>query len=980
MKILKKNSIKRKVLIAMIFTLIVQASLFLFTVLCSGIMNTLKENSFDLFNDRINEKSDFFENQMMKYWSSNISTSRDRINSYILKTLKEKGLSTDELNSDNLIANEILKDVSEDILSMLRQSHTTGAFIILDTKDKEDSDLIKKEGFYIKDFDPSYNLYDNQDLHMEIGSLEIADKFKLNLDKNWSKSCLFRKDRPQENLNFFYKPINEAIKNKNASIKYSNLGYWSKPAEDAKENYKVITYSLPLIDVEGNPYGVIGIDMDLTYINKLFKETDLNKEYSYIIGIDDNYTNYNNILVGDGDGILDEQSNTIEFDNKSVYKDIYKIKNIKNKDRNLYGSIGYLDLYDNNSPFIDEKWTVIGIVEKDILFGHINKLIKFLLLASIISTIIGIFVAIILGNRLTKPIRELSETVIKSDPQGPLELKQINISEIDDLSMAITTLSAKSMDSASKLTQIIELLNMPIGAFEYSQNEERVYCTKGFFKVMGLESLSEYNKYSYKKIFNLILGEISRNKLEGSKDIYVIKDRNALDKYIRLNVTNKGLEIFGVITDVTQEVLEKKKIEYERDHDALTNLMDRRAFKRIVINKLKEDNIGIGAFVMCDMDNLKFVNDTYGHDCGDEYLKEASIILKEFENYNGIVSRRSGDEFVSFIYGYENKDQIRDIVNKIHKKMKDTVVKFSKNEKIRLRASFGIAWYPDDSNNYYNLSKYADFAMYKIKHTLKGNVYEFNKEEYNEDSFLFDKREELNKLIDEELVKYAFQPIVDAHTGEIYAYEALMRSKLESIKSPIQIISLATAESKLYQIEKLTWFKALEAFAEHEDEVGDAKLFINSIPNYVLSDDDAKEFEERYSKYLSRLVIEFLENEKSNSVYTVKKKKLIEKWNANLAIDDFGSGYNNEATLLEITPGFVKIDMEIVRGIDKDQNRQQLAKNLVSYASGRNIKIIAEGVETREELEKVIELGVDYIQGYYLSKPSFNPPQRVNFK
>ena len=207
-----------------------------------------------------------------------------------------------------------------------------------------------------------------------------------------------------------------------------------------------------------------------------------------------------------------------------------------------------------------------------------------------------------------------------------------------------------------------------------------------------------------------------------------------------------------------------------------------------------------------------------------------------------------------------------------------------------------------------------------------------------------------------------------------------MRSKLESIKSPIQIISLATAESKLYQIEKLTWFKALEAFAEHEDEVGDAKLFINSIPNYVLSDDDAKEFEERYSKYLSRLVIEFLENEKSNSVYTVKKKKLIEKWNANLAIDDFGSGYNNEATLLEITPGFVKIDMEIVRGIDKDQNRQQLAKNLVSYASGRNIKIIAEGVETREELEKVIELGVDYIQGYYLSKPSFNPPQRVNFK
>ena len=78
---------------------------------------------------------------------------------------------------------------------------------------------------------------------------------------------------------------------------------------------------------------------------------------------------------------------------------------------------------------------------------------------------------------------------------------------------------------------------------------------------------------------------------------------------------------------------------------------------------------------------------------------------------------------------------------------------------------------------------------------------------------------------------------------------------------------------------------------------------------------------------------------------------------------------------LAITPDFVKIDMEIVRGIDKDLNRQQISKNLISYAKQRNIKIVAEGVETKEELEKLIEFGVDYIQGYYFSKPEFIPPE-----
>jgi EAL domain-containing protein (putative c-di-GMP-specific phosphodiesterase class I) len=230
-------------------------------------------------------------------------------------------------------------------------------------------------------------------------------------------------------------------------------------------------------------------------------------------------------------------------------------------------------------------------------------------------------------------------------------------------------------------------------------------------------------------------------------------------------------------------------------------------------------------------------------------------------------------------------------------------------------------------------------------------------------------------LLDEELIEYAYQPIVDARNGTIFAYEALMRSQLESLRSPLHIIKLATADFRLYEIERITFFKALEGFIRNKEKFKDAKLFVNSIPNQALSNEDCEEFEQLYGEHLDRLVIELLENERSNGEFISKKRKSIEKWNAKLAIDDFGSGYNNEAALLAITPDFVKIDMGIVRGIDNDLNRQQISKNLISYAKQRGIKVVAEGVETSEELEKLIELGVDYLQGYHFSKPEFIPPE-----
>lgn len=973
-----KNSIIRKIIKSMIIVLVTQASIFIIMFMTCGIIDNLKENAFNTLNDKVKEKNIYLQNKMLQSWN-NIGEYEEKINNYILDELSEKDLTTDDLNNSHELSAEVLNNVSADIISMLRNKGATGAFIVFDSNEEkfEEDGAVYKEGFYIRDLDPTSNSSDNSDLLIQRGPASIAENFKIPMISDWKSKCVFYENEPASNHYFFYKPIEAAIENK--EIDHKKLGYWGKPSILTDDNLKVITYSVPLINYDGHPYGVLGIDIDVEYINKILKEDRINKVDSYAIVVSEgDEMIFDNITaVGEIGRELIKASKNLEFNIDKIYYDTYKIKENEYLNDTIYGCIKYFNLYGSNVPYEDEKWAIVGLIEKNNLFYYINEIMTIVILSLTISTLISIIVAYMTGKSFTRPIITLVKKVNESDPKKPCVLEKINVSEIDELSSAITNLSINVADSASKLVQVIELFNMPIGAFESKKDEGKVYYTNGFFDILGIEDTHLKNGCLESEVFKQTMNKILVLKEENTNDIFKITNNINKTKWIRINIKEDETKSYGVITDVTQEVLERRKIAYERDHDILTGLLSRLAFRDIVSNKICYEEAGLynAAFVICDLDNLKYINDIYGHECGDKYIKEAGEILKEFEEFNSVVCRRSGDEFVIFIYGYKNKEDIRNIIIDIHNKMKNTSVTFSEDKNLKIRSSMGVAWYPEDADNYNELIRYSDFALYKVKHQVKGEINEFNKKEYDEESFLLHDKEELNKLIDGQLIEYAFQPIVDAHTGKIFAYEALMRSKLPTIRSPFHIISLATAESKLYEIERLTWFKSFEAFAKNEKEFGDAKLFINSIPNYVLSEKDAKEMEDRYLKYFPRLVVEFLENERSTSESTAKKKKLIEMWNAQLAIDDFGSGYNNEATLLDITPDFVKIDMEIIRGIDKDLNRQQICKNLISYAKGRNIKIIAEGVETKEELEKTIELGVDYIQGYYFCTPEFIPPK-----
>lgn len=153
----------------------------------------------------------------------------------------------------------------------------------------------------------------------------------------------------------------------------------------------------------------------------------------------------------------------------------------------------------------------------------------------------------------------------------------------------------------------------------------------------------------------------------------------------------------------------------------------------------------------------------------------------------------------------------------------------------------------------------------------------------------------------------------------------------------------------------------------------DSRLFINTISNSCIRIVGVEPIERLHSDILPKIVLEMLEGEDLNQEYLELKKEYIKKWGGKIALDDFGTGYNSEYALLTIGPDIIKIDRSIITDCDKDASRRLIISNLVKLAHTRHISVLAEGVETGEELETVMACGVDLLQGYYFERPSFEP-------
>ena len=973
------RSIFSRVFIPIMALLILQAILYTVVFWRGNVIKHIEQNAFDIFNEHaVNSSQNLMNN--LSHISLALEENVALLTPKIEKVIDESNLDYDDVFVNYDLNKKIVAEIAPELIKLLNHNDINGIFMVLDGPLNSASfpEVAPRAGIYIRRLNRDVIASDNSHMLLERGMPDLSKKLNIALDTYWSSGFEFSNNVTPEN-EFFFDPINAARKT-GAVGKSSYYGKWCGCYSMSPNDIPVFSYSIPIVTRDRSVIGVIGMDITNSTLTSLMPYQNLssNGDAAYFLGYStDGGQSYkhaaNNGAIYryhfSGSGHI-----TPEYYVES-HADVFHTTDPEGC--SFFGVKKPMTLYQSNTPFENEQWALIGLAQSDILL-HFSKQLSnaaaFSLLLSLAAGFVGVW---LVAHLFTTPIRRLVQQLRTSNPWERIYLRKLGINEIDELTVSIENLSTRIADTSERIARIFAIAPVAIGVFEYDRRASSVFCSTGLCRLLNWPETSD-KEYVFidRHEFESRLIKIDKNLFSSKQLQFSILVDGKSTRWLRADTVTQNNTVIGAITDITAEVASKRRIEFERDYDTLTGLYNLRAFTNRYNSLFANGDLETACLLMWDLDNLKHINDTYGHEFGDRYIQAFSECLELFSEHNALVARRSGDEFYVFLHGYESQEEINDIVGTIWDKINAKSILLPDGSRYRIRVSGGIAWYPADTCDRDELLRYADFAMYNAKHNLKGTIRGFDSRAYRDNAHIIDGYEVISGLIEGELVKFAMQPIVSARDGSIYGYEMLMRPQIPGNYSPLDILKMAQIHSKLYHIERISFFKGIQTFIEQvifKTIPADSRVFLNSIANQTLTAEDIARFESTFSKYLDRIVIEITESEQDNEEYSLRKVERAHKWNAGIAIDDYGSGYNSESTLITLQPDIVKVDMTILRGIDKDPNRQTMLESLISYARKAGVAILAEGIETEQELETVISRGVDYIQGYYIAHPSFEP-------
>ena len=989
---MKNNSnhdmpIFRRILIPLMAMLLIEAAILYAAAAISGVNRRFAQYAGDVVEGRLRARKNYIESMMQNNWM-NISLEVEEINRRMRVKLIRGELTLEELNHPGERVNMFLEEAAEMLIGIMRASRVTGAYIILNTDDLDEMEkqgtLLDKQGVYIRDLDPlSTPTEHNTDLLLERAPAAVIRSTGISTDISWSPCFQYHTDE-QDLYPFFYMPYQTAFRNKGL-YDWRDLGFWGSVTSLSGEDRTFITYSVPLILRDGTVYGVMGVDLTLDYIRTLLPENELtdDAEACYFLGLAPNWEEKPESFAaffGSGNFTWAASDRGIgEAIRKSLtnQRETLPAEAFLHPDSAEYFCRAFsLNLYSSNVPYPNVNWVLGAVVPNDSIEKYPNLVRMVFMISAGAMILFGIAASVFISYHIQKPIARLHGKIRTADPGSQICLPKTGIREIDVLSNEVERLSEDVIASGRRFSRIIQMSSEKLGGFQIDDEQKTLYVTEGFFDIFGLKTPENLQSLSVME-FRAILSGLSEYIVEQESgingEIYEIT-RDGKKCFIRLRESRENNMHYGFAKDVTQSLMRNRMIIFERDHDALTSLLNRRSFRRQITELLEagERKFGVGALLMMDLDNLKSVNDTYGHQFGDAYIRTAAKTIMACSSAKALSARISGDEFNVFYYG-ESREEIETQISRLKDAFSRAVIEVGDGQRRQVRISAGIAWYPEDASNYEMLMRYADSALYIAKRNRKGEFVTFDIENYQEEDDVRRKKDGLIKLLEDREFHFVFQPIYRVSTGTIYAYEALMRPDQPAFSSPAEVIETARMESRMNQIENVMVPESIEAFFRLADKGGcspDVRLFYNSIADQTITREMVQYLSTNYHDKLHRLVMEITEEKAVSQEKWDQKILALREMGMEVALDDYGSGYNSEKALLMISPKYIKVDIAIIKDNQNNPDKKAIMEYIVNYAHERGKMIIAEGVETREEAETCIRLGADLIQGFYLARPS----------
>lgn len=430
----------------------------------------------------------------------------------------------------------------------------------------------------------------------------------------------------------------------------------------------------------------------------------------------------------------------------------------------------------------------------------------------------------------------------------------------------------------------------------------------------------------------------------------------------------------AIARDITERKRFESQIVYMANRDPLTDLFNRRRFLEELESQIAQGRrFGTkGAVLFLDVDNFKYVNDSLGHQSGDNVLITLARLLKKRSRETDVVARLGGDEF-AIILSHVDENKVKFIANKIQKLIQQEFL--GKEGYFNITVSIGIALFPEHSDTGEELLTYADLAMYKAKEEGRNCVCIYTPEQKTQ----IESHINWEKCIRDALKQNRFilhaQPIFDLHQKCIAGHEVLLRMADNNGKLiyPSQFLYIAEQFGLIHDIDR--WV-AREAIRLIE------KLKRNDKTSYLAVNLSGKSFIDAELLSLIEKELQVTDVDPVSLVFEITETSTIENMNAaqnfiaalksmgcRFALDDFGIGFSSFNYLKQLPVDYIKIDGSFVHNLPIDPVDQHLVKAMVEVACGLGKKTIAEFVENEKTLHILQKLGVDYAQGYYIGRP-----------
>ncbi|MCP5325436.1 MAG: EAL domain-containing protein [Oceanospirillaceae bacterium] len=625
-----------------------------------------------------------------------------------------------------------------------------------------------------------------------------------------------------------------------------------------------------------------------------------------------------------------------------------------------------------------------------------NQQYLFAGLIIIACLIITLIIAQYLQRLLSASLARVSKTAraITSSRDFSLRARKESFDEVGEMvdvfNNMLSNIESESRSlkaSEEKFRQLSAL--SPVGIFQIDLQENLTYINDRWCEITGIGQgsadlttwLNSARSADRRALYKAWRGLTTRQEsfvieagfIKGEMITYAIIEAGALH-----DADGNVCGFMGAVSDITDLKNAQIQMENLAYYDPLTGLANRRLFRSRLDKSLlqaRRDGSSL-ALLFLDLDQFKRINDSMGHDAGDQLLIETARRISECVRETDTVSRIGGDEFTVLLGDISSSHEVHNVADKILRTLAQPLT--IKNQELTNTVSIGITMGPADGLDGNSLMRNADMAMYRAKEMGRNNYQFFSQEMNTEIMAYLGMEKDLRRAIDEREFVVYYQPKIDLLNGRIMGAEALLRWRSQSgeLIAPDRFIPIAEDSGLIIPIGEQALLQACHAVK---------KLIDKSLwPRYskIAVNLSAKQFADRElvntvekALLVSGLPVENLELEITESTlmdnveHAITTMRAFQERGISIAIDDFGTGYSSLSYLKRFPINVLKVDRSFVMDIPRDINDMEITGAVIAMAHKLNLQVVAEGVETPAQLQFLRANNCEYAQGYLFSKP-----------